>query len=90
VVGVNRFVEEAEVEIRPLTMDPGIETEQVRRLAEHKAARSQSEVDQSLAGVESAAGSGDNLLYPMREALAAGATVGEVSDALRRVFGTHR
>jgi methylmalonyl-CoA mutase N-terminal domain/subunit len=90
VVGVNRFVEEAEVEIRPLTMDPGIETEQVRRLAQHKAARSQSEVDQSLAGVELAAGSGDNLLYPMREALAAGATVGEVSDALRRVFGTHK
>jgi methylmalonyl-CoA mutase N-terminal domain/subunit len=40
--------------------------------------------------VEKAAKSEDNLLYPMKEALEAGATIGEVSDALRSVFGAHR
>ena len=44
----------------------------------------------ALKEVEETARGTDNLLHPMREALKARATLGEVSDALRRVFGEHR
>ena len=58
---------------------------QVARLGEFRAARDQPAVDAALAAVEAAASGSDNLLPPMREALRARATLGEVSDALRRV-----
>jgi methylmalonyl-CoA mutase, N-terminal domain len=47
-------------------------------------------VDRALKEVDEAARGTDNLLYPMRDALKARATLGEVSDALRRVFGEYR
>jgi methylmalonyl-CoA mutase N-terminal domain/subunit len=47
-------------------------------------------VEAKLKGVEEAAVADVNLMPPMKEALASGATIGEVSDALRRVFGVHR
>jgi methylmalonyl-CoA mutase N-terminal domain/subunit len=90
VVGVNRFIDPnaKEVEIQRI---PEEETaRQVERLRELKAGRDQRAVDAALASVgETAAGSG-NLLEPMREALRLRATLGEVSDALRRVFGEYR
>jgi methylmalonyl-CoA mutase N-terminal domain/subunit len=47
-------------------------------------------VDGRLEVVHDVAASKENLMEPMRDALAAGATIGEVSDALRAVFGVHR
>ena len=54
-----------------------------------RAERGQAAVDAALARVREAAAGTDNLLYPMRDALRARATVGEVSDALRDVWGVY-
>ena len=89
IVGVNRFSSESEdaVEISPL--DPELERRQIERLQRVRGERDQSAVDKALADLEGAARGSDNLLYPMREALAAYATLGEVSDVLRDVFGEY-
>ncbi|MBM3310154.1 MAG: methylmalonyl-CoA mutase [Candidatus Aminicenantes bacterium] len=90
VVGVNRFrVDEPEPE-SILRVDPSVEAEQVRRLAEVKAGRDAGAVRRGLARVREAAGSADNLLPPILEAVRAYATLGEISDVLRGVFGEYR
>jgi methylmalonyl-CoA mutase N-terminal domain/subunit len=90
VVGVNRFSDGEEQTVPLLAVDPALETEQIRRLQEHRERRDNKEVERLLRSIEEVASGEDNLLYPLKEALAAGATVGECSDALRSVFGTHR
>jgi methylmalonyl-CoA mutase N-terminal domain/subunit len=90
VVGVNRFVEDAEEPIELQRLDEEAVRQQVARLRELRAGREQSAVERALKEVEETARGTDNLLYPMREALKARATLGEVSDALRRAFGQHR
>ena len=89
VVGVNRFSSEAEdaVEISPL--DPELQSGQIGRLQRVRSERDQAAVDKALADLETAARGTDNLLYPMRAALSAYATLGEVSDVLRGVFGEY-
>ncbi|HEU5427810.1 MAG TPA: methylmalonyl-CoA mutase family protein [Actinocrinis sp.] len=89
VVGVNRFTLDTEEPYEPLRVDPTIEAQQAERLAKLRADRSQSDVDRALNAVKRAASGSDNVLYPMREALRARATVGEVSHALRDVWGTY-
>ena len=88
IVGVNRYQTEDGDHVPSLTIDPSLEPDQVNRLAAWKEARG--DVTDELAAVRTAAGGSDNLLYPMKAALAAGATVGEVSDVLREVFGEYR
>ncbi|MGH8874123.1 MAG: acyl-CoA mutase large subunit family protein [Acidimicrobiia bacterium] len=90
VVGVNRFVEQPDQPVAVLRMDPALEQQQRERLAQLRAARDQGEVERALAAVRAAAEEVDNLLYPMKEALRARATLGEVSDTLREVFGIYR
>ena len=90
VVGVNRFVEESDFEGEILRVDPTLEEGQRQRLALLKERRDAGTVERTLRRVEVVAGGSDNLLPAMKDALAAGATVGEVSDALRNVFGVHR
>jgi methylmalonyl-CoA mutase N-terminal domain/subunit len=90
VVGVNRFVAETEEPYEPLRVDPSIEVDQKARLQRLRAERDQVVVDRWLAELMDAAAGDDNVLYPMREALRARATVGEVSDALRKVWGVYQ
>ncbi|MHB8341913.1 MAG: acyl-CoA mutase large subunit family protein, partial [Mycobacteriales bacterium] len=78
VVGVNRYAAEEEEHYPPLRVDPAIETDQCARLAVLRAGRDQAAVDKHLTELASAAAGSDNVLYPMREALRARATVGEV------------
>ena len=90
VVGVNRFVDDA---VKPVELQRISEEEaarQAERLRELRAARDQASVDEALRRIEETAGGTGNLLPPMREALRARATLGEVSDVLRRVFGEYR
>jgi len=89
VVGVNRFAhaDEELVDIEPL--DPKLEVRQVARLQDVRGQRDQGAVDAALTSLREAAQGKDNLLYPMREALVAYATLGEVSDVLREVFGVY-
>jgi len=91
VVGVNRFTLDQEEPYEPLRVDPAIEKEQVERLASLRAARDNGAVEVALATLAAAAGTEDvNVLYPMKEALAVRATVGEVSATLRGVWGRYQ
>jgi len=90
VVGVNRFddPDERVVEIQRIGEEEvAAQVERVRAL---RASRDASAVESALGRVEEAARGTDNVLPPMKEALRARATLGEVSDALRRVFGEYR
>jgi methylmalonyl-CoA mutase N-terminal domain/subunit len=89
VVGVNRFALDQEEPYRPLRVDPGIETRQRAALARLRAGRDTAAVTAALARLREAAAGTDNVLYPMKEALRARATVGEVCGALREVWGTY-
>ncbi len=89
VVGVNRFTIEDEVEPDLLALDPTLQAGQVERVRRFKADRDQADVTRRLEDVRAAARGTENLLPPMRAALAAHCTLGEVSDALRDVFGVY-
>jgi methylmalonyl-CoA mutase N-terminal domain/subunit len=89
VVGVNRFVEEEVSPPEILTIDPALEEAQSAALAEIRSSRDQGAVAVSLTAVEAAARGGSNVLYPMRDALRAMATLGEVSGTLEKVFGKY-
>jgi methylmalonyl-CoA mutase N-terminal domain/subunit len=90
VVGLNRFTYDGEEPYQPLRVDPGLEAAQAARLAELRATRDAAAVAATLAVLRQAAAGTDNVLWPMREALRARATVGEVCDALREVWGSYR
>jgi methylmalonyl-CoA mutase N-terminal domain/subunit len=87
VVGLNRFRIEEEEPYEPLRVDPSIEADQRERLAVLRAERDGGAVERALDDLRAAAKGTDNVLPPMRDALAARATVGEVSNALRDVWG---
>jgi len=89
IVGLNKFtIEEPEFEIAP--NDPSLERGQLASLKAYKANRDQELVKARLADISEAARGTQNVLYPMKEALRADATLGEVSDALRDVFGVYQ
>ncbi|MCP2325481.1 methylmalonyl-CoA mutase N-terminal domain/subunit [Hamadaea flava] len=90
VVGVNRFTLDEEEPYEPLRVDPSIEQAQADRLAQLRRDRDNSAVTGALAQLKKAAEGTENVLHPMKEALAARATVGEVCHALRDVWGTYR
>jgi methylmalonyl-CoA mutase N-terminal domain/subunit len=90
VVGVNRFTVDVDDPYEPLRVDPAIEAEQAQRLAQLRSTRDQGEVDRQLETLRKAAEGSDNVLEPMKAALAARGTVGEVCDALREVWGVYR
>ena len=89
VVGVNRFLSPDEEPYEPLRVDPGIERDQSARLERLRGERAAGEVERCLEALREAAAGSANVLYPMREALRARATLGEVCDALRAVWGVH-
>jgi methylmalonyl-CoA mutase N-terminal domain/subunit len=90
VVGVNRFTVDEEEPYEPLRVDPTIEATQAERLAVLRAGRDGAAVERALGELRRAAEGTDNVLYPMKEALRARATVGEVCDALRGVWGVYQ
>ena len=90
IVGLNRFTVDGEPEPDVFPIDPSLEASQRERLAAFKANRDMAQVSARLAEVSETARGTGNLLPPMKEALRAGATLGEVSDALREVFGTYQ
>jgi methylmalonyl-CoA mutase N-terminal domain/subunit len=103
VVGVNKYLEEADTSgtekpqgrtagrpLRLLRIDPEIERTQVERLASLRARRDSGRVKAALLTVEETARTDRNLLPVILDAVKAYATVGEISDALRRVFGEYQ
>ncbi len=89
IVGVNRYAAEREATIELHRIDPEAERRQCERTAAVRAERDAGEVETALAEVRAAATGDANLLVPMRAALRAMATVGEVCQVLRDEWGTH-
>jgi methylmalonyl-CoA mutase, N-terminal domain len=90
IVGVNKFTFDGDEPYQPLRVDPKIEQEQAERLAELRASRDGAQVRRCIDDLRRAASGTDNVLYPLREALRQKATVGEVCDALRDVWGVYK
>jgi methylmalonyl-CoA mutase, N-terminal domain len=89
IVGVNAFTETESAEIELQRIDPEIERRQLARTARVRAERDAEAAGSTLAAVRAAAAGSDNLLPPMREALRARCTVGEICTALRERYGTY-
>ena len=90
VVGVNKYVEE-DVEVEDiLRVDPEAEREQVERLQAFKAGRDQALADRRLEELRAACRGDGNLLPPIRQALKDACSIGEVSGAMRDVFGEYQ
>ena len=90
VVGVNRFAAEhasAQAAIPLLQIDPAVERRQIERLQAVRASRSADACRTALDAVSRAARDGSNLVPPIIAAVEARVTVGEISDAMRAVFG---
>jgi methylmalonyl-CoA mutase N-terminal domain/subunit len=90
VVGVNDFVAEEERGIPTLRMDEDIERSQIARLNALRAKRDAARAKSALAALQRLAATEENLLPAILAAVEAYATVGEISDALRRVFGEYQ
>jgi methylmalonyl-CoA mutase N-terminal domain/subunit len=90
VVGINAHVLDGDEPVPVLRIDPDLEQLQRRRLDAHRRRREGDAVTSALDVVADTARGSANLLYPMKDALRVGATVGEVSAALESVFGRYR
>jgi len=89
VVGVNQFVAEKGMSVPTLRIDPELERAQVERVLALRARRNSARAAATVAAVETRARTGENLMPAIAAAVEAFATVGEISDALRRVFGEY-
>jgi methylmalonyl-CoA mutase N-terminal domain/subunit len=90
IVGVNKFAQQDSASIPIFKLDPTLERQQIERLREVRASRSASEVTTRLDALEQATRGSDNLLPHILACTEAYATVGEISDRLRRVFGEYK
>jgi methylmalonyl-CoA mutase N-terminal domain/subunit len=90
VVGVNDFQAEEERQIPTLRIDPALEREQIARLQALRLKRNQANCSDALSELERCARTQENLLPAILAAVESFATVGEISDALRRVFGEYQ
>jgi methylmalonyl-CoA mutase N-terminal domain/subunit len=90
VVGVNRFAVDAGIPIDVLAIDPEIERRQIARVRAVRAARDAAACRAAIEAVTAAARGSVNLVSPIVRAVEAHATLGEIADAMRAVFGEHR
>ena len=90
VVGVNRFQVEEGQPVQTLRIDPKLETAQVERLRALRIRRDAQGTQKALTSLEQAAGSDENLLPHILECVESYATVGEISNSLRRVWGEYK
>jgi methylmalonyl-CoA mutase N-terminal domain/subunit len=90
VVGMNRFSDAGAKSVPTFNIDPEVERRQIERVRAMRAGRSASACQAAIAAVEDAARGGANLVPPIITAVEAQATVGEIADAMRAVFGAHQ
>jgi len=90
IVGVNRFGMDEGAPIPTFRLDPALEKAQIDRLREVRASRSQATVAERLAAIQNAARGDENLMPRILDAAGSYATVGEIADALKSVFGEYR
>jgi len=89
IVGVNRFQTEEAVPTGLLRVDPAVRLRQIERLTSIRAQRDSAAVARHLAEIKQAAQGTDNLMVPLRQAVKARASLGEICDVLRGVFGEY-
>jgi methylmalonyl-CoA mutase N-terminal domain/subunit len=89
VVGVNKFQQDSSEPPAAFRLDPELEQQQIARLRELRASRDNRTVDGRLCALENAARSSDNLMPHILACAEGYATVGEISDRLRAVFGEY-
>ena len=85
-----RFADDAPVPSPPFTHDPRVEADRARFLADWRASRDAATYETALARITTTARGTGNLMPPILAALQAKATLGEVCDAMRAVFGVYR
>ncbi|HEU4736658.1 MAG TPA: methylmalonyl-CoA mutase family protein, partial [Solirubrobacterales bacterium] len=90
IVGVNKYVTDQVDDVDILRVDPEAEQRQLARLRAFKESRDQAAVEEKLAALRDVASGDGNLLHPIRAALAADASIGEVCGAMRDVFGEYK
>jgi methylmalonyl-CoA mutase, N-terminal domain len=90
IVGVNKFVTDQVDDVDILKVDPEAEQRQLARLKAFKENRDQAEVESKLESIRDVARGEGNLLHPIRAALKANASIGEVCGAMREVFGEYK
>jgi methylmalonyl-CoA mutase N-terminal domain/subunit len=90
VVGVNRFVEQEESKPELLRIDESLQQKRSEKLKALRARRDSAAVEKALSDIGSAASGDANLMPPILAAVESHATLGEISDALRAVFGVYR
>ena len=90
VVGLNRFHQDGEGGVPTFRIDPALERAQLENLRQVRASRSSATVENGLAALEQSARDGSNLMPHILAAANAYATVGEISNRLRTVFGEYR
>ena len=90
VVGVNRFTQETEVEIPTQRIDDSLEWKQVERVRALRLRRDQQRWQVAIEGVTDIARSGGNLMPAILQAVECSCTVGEISGAMRAVFGEYQ
>jgi methylmalonyl-CoA mutase N-terminal domain/subunit len=90
VVGVNRFQAEQEKPTNLLRVDPAVRISQIEKLKKLKSERDEEGVKKGLAQLKRAAGGTENLMPPILDAVKAYATLGEICDVLREIFGEYQ
>ena len=90
VVGVNRYTSDEQSGIDMFTLDPALERAQVARVQSVRASRDEAHWKAALAQVADAARGRDNLVPHIVTAVEVNATVGEIADTLRSVFGEYK
>ncbi|MFQ5940394.1 MAG: methylmalonyl-CoA mutase [Nitrososphaerales archaeon] len=90
IVGVNKFIDESVVEPKIHVLDPEIERRQVKNLQELKATRDKGKVEQVLSRLEKASSGDENLIPLIIDAVKSNATLGEISNTFREVFGVYQ
>ncbi|AGK60532.1 methylmalonyl-CoA mutase [Archaeoglobus sulfaticallidus PM70-1] len=90
VVGVNKYQIEEEIQLEILRIDENMVRKQIERLKRFRDSRDKSKVESALDKLRRSAESGDNLMPPILECVKAKATLGEITDVLREVFGEFR
>ncbi|MEF8889586.1 MAG: methylmalonyl-CoA mutase family protein, partial [Desulfohalobiaceae bacterium] len=89
VVGSNEFQSEEEFKVPLLRIDPEVERGQVAHVQKVRSERDEQQVEKSLAQLREAAQGEDNVMPPILEAVKQYATIGEICDVMREVFGIH-
>ncbi|MEK6986519.1 MAG: methylmalonyl-CoA mutase family protein, partial [Candidatus Thermoplasmatota archaeon] len=89
IVGVNTYVDE-ESHVPEYRADPDLEKKTVARLRDFRRSRDEWRASRAVRQVGKAAAEGQNVMRPILDAIKAHATLGEISDMLREVFGAHR